>query len=155
MPTSNLDLELVDLSDYVSPTPFNENFKKIDKLAADYIMESGKSGEYWYRKYKSGRMECGVDAKKFGTTDMVRMADSSNRSGYYRFPAFPFAFKSQPLVFIAFLKDDNGAGECSIDYNNSTTLTQPTTFAVVNWPVKALPYKMTPTCGLYAMGYYA
>ena len=59
--TSNMTLEHIDPSDYVSPDVINSNFDKVDKLGVDYVVASGKSGEWWYRKWKSGRLEQGVD----------------------------------------------------------------------------------------------
>ena len=55
--SDNMGLETINSSDYVSPTPINNNFQKLDALGLDYVVESGRSGEWWYRKWKSGRAE--------------------------------------------------------------------------------------------------
>ena len=61
--TTNLEIEKLNSADYVSVEPINNAFDKLDALGVDYVTESGTSGEWWYRKWKSGRAECGIDQK--------------------------------------------------------------------------------------------
>lgn len=98
--TSNLGLQKINSSDFVSPDPINNNMDKLDKLGVDYIIEQGKSGEWWYRKWKSGRAECGVDNKHFGASTLVDMGNIWQSSENFTFGAYPFAFKSAPFVSI-------------------------------------------------------
>ena len=51
--SNNMGLTNIDPSDYVSPDTINQNFNKLDALGLDYVVESGYSGEWWYRKWKS------------------------------------------------------------------------------------------------------
>lgn len=100
--TTNLSLEIIDSSDYVSPDPINNNFEIVDELGTDYVTESGTSGSWWYRKWKSGRAECGIDYKSFGTTSV----NSTMFGGLYKladtcdFGSYPFTFSSTPMVVI-------------------------------------------------------
>lgn len=61
MATSKLNLNTISSSDLISPEPFNDNFNIIDELGTDYIVEQGKSGEWYYRKWKSGIGELWVN----------------------------------------------------------------------------------------------
>lgn len=74
MATANLGLEIIDLESQASPEPINENFKKVDKLAVDYIVEQGESGNWYYRKWNSGL--CEFDGKftysSSGSSDIAR-----------------------------------------------------------------------------------
>ena len=56
--TSNLSLNLLNGADFVDYTALNTIFESLDALGLDYIVEQGVSGEWWYRKWKSGRAEC-------------------------------------------------------------------------------------------------
>ena len=85
--SDNMGLETIDSSDYVSPTPINNNFQKLDALGLDYVVESGRSGEWWYRKWKSGRAECGIDDKNFGTVSITKAWGSLFQSGQMSFGA--------------------------------------------------------------------
>lgn len=99
--TDNLKLEVINSSDFVSPDPINENFKKVDALGIDYVIEQGTSGEWWYRKWKCGRMECGVDNKNFGSAK-IDIPWGGVYAAYvsFTFGAYPIAFVSNPTVII-------------------------------------------------------
>ncbi|WP_288924167.1 hypothetical protein [uncultured Bifidobacterium sp.] len=132
MATANLGLESVDPSDYVSPTPFNTNFEKLDALGLDYVTASGKSGEWWYRKWKSGRMECGIDDKNFGN-----VAHTTGWSGMYisaqlNFGAYPFAFASRPFATITFQSNSGGEHNSYVSYASSTSTTTSPKFVLVD-----------------------
>ena len=102
MATTNLGLEIVDDSDYMSPEPFNDNFEIIDAALEDYIIEqnvvnfTGASGYWIYRKWASGLLET------WG--HMVCQAKFTNTWGavYYcnavAWPDFPVPYYQQPIV---------------------------------------------------------
>lgn len=152
MTTSNLGLSTVDSSDYISPDPFNANFEKIDALGKDYVTESGTSGEWWYRKWKSGRAECGIDYKQFAKTQFnLDSTGNLYMTPRMSFGAYPFSFASRPFVTISFEGDVSYSGRgsfCVQEHNNSTT-TSPK-FAIVDW----MTGETTPVCGIYVNGRY-
>lgn len=106
--TNNLSLHIIDESEYIEPDPINENFKKVDAAFADYVVEQGTKGEWWYRKWNSGRAECGVDAKNFGT----QACTAAWAAGWYRsttnvnFGAYPFPFISKPFSTVTLCATD-------------------------------------------------
>lgn len=154
--TTNLGLTLIDPSDYVDPEPINENFKFVDKLAIDYVTEQGKSGEWWYRKWKSGRLECGVDSKQFESKPMHAWGNSENNlwaTQQYSFGAYPFAFSSNPYYSVTFLSDTlkNPYGCMILYFNNSSVTTMSPKFEILT---SARDDNMQPVCGIYACGWY-
>lgn len=131
MITNNLGLESVDPSDYVSPTPFNTNFEKLDALGLDYVTASGKSGEWWYRKWKSGRMECGIDDKNFGNVSIAQKWGDMYVSDQLNFGAYPFAFASRPFATIAFQSSAGSKHYGYVSYVSSTSTTTSPKFVLV------------------------
>lgn len=124
MATTNLGMEIVPTSDFVSPEPFNRNFTKLDNLGVDYITSSGKTGEWWWRKWKSGRAECGIDTKNFGAQPMGAWHGWYATSNYMSFGAFPFSFKSKPFCSIVFQGDTKNSGRSGFVFqraNSSST----------------------------------
>ena len=85
MPTSHLNLDLIDPDDMVSVDPLNNNFTKIDAANADSIIERGKSGDWWYRKYRNGRYECGIEFKWFDKSNLTNVANTFGVSKQYDF----------------------------------------------------------------------
>lgn len=146
-------LEHIDPSDYVSPDVINANFDKLDKLGIDYVVEQGKSGEWWYRKWKSGRLECGIDAKQFAKSEVHVWGGAGSElyaTEQYSFGAYPFAFASRPHVNISFQHDSgrNGRGSFCILFNNDAPTTRPPTFEVVDsWNAA-----ITPICSIFVCG---
>lgn len=132
MATANLGLESVDPSDCVSPTPFNANFEKLDALGLDYVTESGKSGEWWYRKWKSGRMECGIDDKNFGNVAHTTRWFTMYTSAQLNFGAYPFAFASRPFATITFQSNSGGEHNSYISYVSSASTTVSPKFVLVD-----------------------
>lgn len=128
----NMGLVNIDSSDYVSPNDINDNFKKLDALGLDYVTASGKSGEWWYRKWKSGRMECGIDDKNFGnvahTTDWYGMYISAQLN----FGAYPFAFASRPFATISFQSNSGTEHVSYVSYVSSTSTTTSPKFVLVD-----------------------
>ena len=98
--TTHLQLQKINSSDFVSPEPINSNMDKIDALGVDYIIEQGKSGEWWYRKWKSGRAECGIDNKSFGSATLEEWGNIYSTNNGFSFGAYPFTFKTAPFVTV-------------------------------------------------------
>lgn len=132
MATANLGLESVDPSDYVSPTPFNTNFEKLDALGLDYVTASGKSGEWWYRKWKSGRMECGIDDKNFGNVAHTSPWGYVYVSADLNFGAYPFAFASRPFASITFQSTTGTVHNSYLSYVSSTSTTTSPKFKLID-----------------------
>ena len=107
--TTHLQLQKINSSDFVSPDPINANMDKLDALGVDYIIQQGTSGEWWYRKWKSGRAECGVDNKNFGAATLQAWGNIYSSYNGFSFGAFPFAFKRAPFVSIASSSTNNSA----------------------------------------------
>lgn len=128
--TNNLSLHIIDESEYIEPDPINENFKKVDAAFADYVVEQGIKGEWWYRKWNSGRAECGVDSKNFGTQECT----AAWAAGWYRsttninFGAYPFTFLLKPLATVVLNDTDKDGymGFVAATGRGSTTTNSPT-----------------------------
>lgn len=157
MATKNLGFNLINGSDVVDPGVLNQNFEKADALGVDYVVESGTSGSWWYRKWKSGRAECGVDDKNLGTLTCdqpwpTNAVEGGYLSNYVTFGSYPFAFASTPHAMISFNYNTGGGRRLSYiqtlsnNYSNTTTSPQ---FAMV-YPVKAT----STDChfGIYVVG---
>ena len=154
--TKNLGLNLTTGSDLVDPvSAFSNNFKKIDKLGADYVIEQGKSGEWWYRKWNSGRCECGIDSKTFESKVGEPWGNAGYWFGTWTFPAYPFAFSQPPFVTIMYRYEENGYGgivHTRPASNVQDMLTRPPSFAVFD-ATRSTEYK-NPRFGLMATGWY-
>ena len=153
MATTNLGLEIINSSDYVSPTPINSNMEKIDALGIDYVVEEGTSGEWWYRKWNSGRAECGIDYKNFGQKGMTQWTSDGTfyATDQMSFGSYPFSFSSSPFKIISFIEDKSlktRLGFIIQESASSTTLSG--NFRIVD------TYKSTfnPCCGIYVCGRY-
>lgn len=155
--TKNLGLKLTTGSDLVDPvTDFSANFEKIDKLGADYVVQQGKSGEWWYRKWNSGRAECGIDSKTFDDKTSVAWQDSGMYlTGIWAFPAYPFTFSKPPFVTIMYRYESNNYGgivHIRPASNENNLLSQPPTFSLFD---ANGPHTYTsPKFGMYATGWY-
>lgn len=128
----NMGLVSIDSSDYVSPTDINDNFKKLDALGLDYVTASGKSGEWWYRKWKSGRMECGIDDKNFGNVAHTTEWYGMYTSAQLNFGAYPFAFASRPFATISFQSNTGTEHVSYVSYVSSTSTTTSPKFVLVD-----------------------
>lgn len=148
---NNMGLVSIDSSDYVSPTDINNNFKKLDVLGLDYVVESGKSGEWWYRKWKSGRAECGIDDKNFGNVAHTEAWYGMYVSAQLNFGAYPFAFASRPFATITFQSNTGTEHKSYISYVSSTSTTTSPKFLLVD------PNSGTATAahfGIFVVGRY-
>lgn len=152
MATKNLGLDIINASDYVSPTPINNNMNKIDALGVDYIVEKGTSGEWWYRKWKSGRAECGIDSKQFGQQTLTAAPEGSLYiTSDLSFGAYPFSFAARPYTAIIFEGDELNANRGSfVATKHSTSTTLSPTFFMVDWSSG----NTKPMCGIYVCGRY-
>jgi hypothetical protein len=132
MATANLALEEINASNYITPTPINLNFAKVDKLAVDYIVEQGVAGEWWYRKWNSGIMECAIFDKRFDNIDRKDTWGAAFRTGAISFGAYPFAFVSRPFVSISQNSIDGGHLGGYIFYESNDSLTMSPNFRSVD-----------------------
>lgn len=153
--TTNMGIELIDSSDYISPDPINTGFTKLDALGVDYVVEKGTSGEWWYRKWNSGRAECGIDTKTFSTCTSVTWASGWGLAGPFTFGAFPFAFKSAPMTLIQF-RYESGSSSGALIHIHANSGTAPlTTSPKFSLADAAHPRTYTnPVCGIYVNGWY-
>lgn len=154
--TKNLGLKLTTGSDLVDPeTAFSANFRKLDELGADYVIEQGKSGEWWYRKWNSGRCECGIDSKTFASKTSANWGGHGFLCGRWVFPAYPFAFSQPPFVTIMYRYENNQYGGIVHVHpasSENNLLTQPPYFSVFDTNG---PHTYTnPKFGLMATGWY-
>ena len=148
-----MGLESIDSSDYVSPTPINNNFAKLDALGRDYVVESGKSGEWWYRKWKSGRAECGIDWKDFGNQKLHMDANLGNayETTDLSFGAYPFSFTKRPFAHVQWEGDANVTWRGAYAVTRHTTsTTQSPSFFIVDW----ISQDMHLYAGIYVCGTY-
>jgi hypothetical protein len=137
--TTNLGIEKLNSSDYVSVDPINNAFDKIDNLAVDYVTEKGTSGEWWYRKWKSGRAECGIDRHNAGTLDHSTPWGSMYTSGSKGWGNngqvinYPITFSAAPMVIITFLYSSSTTTHCSfVAQQSSKSTTTPPNFALID-----------------------
>ena len=136
--TKNLGLKLTTGSDLVDPvSDFSDNFQKIDAMGGDYVIEQGNSGEWWYRKWNSGRAECGIDSKLFSDFNTAVWGTGGHMyiGGHLTFPAYPFAFSKPPFVTVMYRYEKNGYGGIIHIHpasNEDNLLTQPPKFSVVD-----------------------
>lgn len=82
---ANINFKTINSSDYVSPSVINSNFQLVDPLGYDYVTSQGTSGNWNFRKWKSGICEL------WGNLDYA------SGSGMLNCVAkFPVSFKSRP-----------------------------------------------------------
>ena len=87
--TTNLKLSKINSSDYVSVDVFNENYDLIDAMGVDYIIATGTSDEWYYRKWKSGWVELWTSKK----------GNTSSDIGYYNMVKnLPFTLASEKHI---------------------------------------------------------
>ena len=154
--TAHMNIQLINSSDFVDPSVINNGFQKLDALGIDYVTESGKSGEWWYRKWKSGRAECGIDSHTFPNSKMNAWLAGWYLTDYYAFPAFPFAFAAIPHSSIMFLHQDGaqlgGFIHIRATLADGTYLTMPPRFSIAD-PNGKISYTNTK-CSIYTTGRY-
>lgn len=149
--TTNLGMEIEPTSNFVSPETFNKNFQILDALGVDYIIEKGTSGEWWYRKWKSGRAECGIDDKAFANQDHKSAWGSMYTTAIMSFGAYPFSFASRPFAIISFNSDSSGSHRSYISMESSTSTSQAPRFSLVDPNSGTIT---APHFGIYVCGRY-
>lgn len=130
--TTNLAMSIIDPSEYVDPRKINNNFGILDKLGKDYLTESGYSGEWWYRKYNSGRLECGIDNKSFGDLDHKANWGAVFSSNDKSFGAYPFQFSSRPATFISFNANDGTSHRSYVAVVGTNSTSMSPAFALID-----------------------
>ena len=150
--TPNMSLALVPTSNFVTPEDFNRNFEKLDALGLDYVTEFGTSGEWWFRKWKSGRAECGIDYKEFGQKTLIPWGNTSLfGTELMSFGPYPFAFSARPFTIISFENDKLLTGRaCWVNHANSTSTSLSPNFSMID----ASSGATSPCCGIYVSGRY-
>lgn len=106
MPTPNLGLKTIGQSDYVSPDPINDNMQALDALGQCYVVASGKSGMWTYRRWSDGTYECwGRMAQQNSKPDI---SSGVANTGYKSFEiSLPVTFAGYPNIFISARQDGN------------------------------------------------
>ena len=145
--------KIVDLDTYIEIDPFNDAFDLIDVAGVDYVVEFGTRGEWWYRKWKSGRAECGIDYKSFGSFELNRPWTGSWYAGpRLTFGAYPFTFKSRPYTSIKFMYDRNlnEGRTCQVMEGATKSTAISPSFYVVD----GTSGEFNGFFGIFVMGYY-
>lgn len=155
--TTNLNISLIQSSDYISPDPINTAFKTLDALGVDYITERGTKGDWWYRKWKSGRAECGIDKYTGATKTSVLWQEGSHMyiCGEYSAPsAFPVTFSTPPMTVVMYRGESGSGPQGGIIHIHSRTGTDAYTLAPKFSIVDAAgPHTYTtPIFGIYVTG---
>ena len=147
---TNLGLDIINESDYVSPKIINDNFAKLDALGVDYVVEQGTAGEWHYTKWNSGRAECTIADHNCGLLKMTwKLPDGSYRSPDIQLPAFPFNFVQHPFESYTFNGDSLSAYRGSYISTVATASTSlPARIFIVDW----LPNDMNANVGCYIIG---
>lgn len=152
MATKNVALELINADDLVSVDPLNTNFNKIDEQLADAIIERGEANGWWYRKYRNGRYECGIEFKWFAKSNLTNVNNTYGVSNEYTFGNYPITFVGRPYCNITF-EDENGGNYANcfgwIAMNKMVQTAVSPRFKVVIDRGRA-PIK--PACGIHVVG---
>lgn len=137
MPTTNLGLATINQSDNISPTPINQNMEKLDALGVDYIVSQGTSGNWRYRRWKSGTYEC------WGTyTQQSASPNVDNSYGVFSM-GYPVTFAEPPCVFVSARQDGRvQAHVCYVEHNTSNA----------QWYLGGMTSNQDLECKLYAIG---
>ena len=154
-----MGLTTINSSDFVSPDPINNNFQKLDKLGLDYVTEQGTSGEWWYRKWKSGRAECGIDSKQFDTLQLHEGQIDQNHQNFYfsdmlNIGSYPFSFASRPYAQVTFEGDKNNTNNVTaplLSMAHSESLTAAPPFWLMDFWAKS---NLKPMFGIFVCGSY-
>lgn len=151
--TTNMGINLINPSDYVDPSAINEGFEALDALGVDYVIESGQSGIWTYRKWKSGYAE--VEAMKtFADSTMSSWANGWYISQPYTFGTYPITFKSEPLVNINFVRSSSNGYGAMVHIrgaNSGSYLTNCPNFSLAD-PTEST--YSSPKMAIRATGYY-
>ena len=108
--TQNLGLNLLNGSDFVDYNTLNTIFTSLDALGLDYIVEKGVSGEWWYRKWSSGRAECGIDDLNVGDQEIIAW-NWLWMSHFISVSNWPISFKSTPGFHVGVNSTEGNRGD--------------------------------------------
>lgn len=89
---ANINFKTINSSDYVSPNVINSNFQLVDPLGYDYVTSQGTSGNWGFRKWKSGIAECWCYVEHEATTSTGNLHSQVS---------LPFNFKSAPVATVS------------------------------------------------------
>ena len=98
--TSNLGIEKLNSSDYVSVDPINNAFDKLDELGDVYVKSHGKSGDWYYRLWGDGRYECWLARTQSGVK--IGTAWGNLYQSTVASIPFPTSFSSAPHMTITY-----------------------------------------------------
>lgn len=151
MATKNVALDLINADDLVSVDPLNTNFNKIDEQLADGVIERGMSGEWWYRKWRNGRYECGIEFKWLNKSNLTTV-DNFGWTNGYSLPAYPITFVGRPYCNVIYMDENGGnyaAVQAIVAMNKQISRSNPPTFRIgflhASKPVK-------PAIGCHVIG---
>ena len=136
MATTNLGLKTINQSDNISPDPINQNMEKLDKLGLDYVTQQGKSGNWRYRRWKSGTYEC------WGRFSQQWASPSANGLGAFKM-SYPITFAEYPEFFVTARQDGNPS--CWVGYVEHNT-------GYAQWYVGGMFDGADLECNVYAIG---
>lgn len=104
--TNNFKLKFIEGSDVVDYNRINNYISTLDGLGTEYVLQCGTKGIWWYRKWSSGRAECGVDDSTFYKS--LDLRNGTDWKPFYitgrinPFGAYPFQFSSRPYASVCF-----------------------------------------------------
>ena len=149
---NNMNLHLIEKSEPLTPDNINANFSKLDVLGTDYVIESGMKGSWWYQKFKSGRLYCGIDNRNFGNQKLEKAWGTVvYRTPYLSWGAYPITFATKPHVDIGFNGDRNSATRTSWAVaQNTTSATQAPKFIICDF----VSNDLNPDCSIFVCGRY-
>lgn len=136
--TTNLGLTLLEGQSLVDYNDINNYVKAIDSLGVDYVSRKGVDGNWWFRVWKSGRCECGVDNKAVYESVNLNTEWGGNKTTGLWVPSsrlqpwnsFPVNFVSRPYVNVCFNYCTENAS--CIVIQSSVSLTNPPQFVIAN-----------------------
>lgn len=152
--TQNLGLTLIQGSDVVDYNVLNSNFTAIDKLGVDYVTEKGTKDRWWYRIWKSGRCEFGIDNWMMSNSNIT--FNTSWTTGWYRsqdftFGALPITPVSKPYmnVVLSYANSTNVGPVVQIGVAGSSRMS-PTWFMLHcrNTTISGSQWSIFGTCSL-------
>lgn len=120
--TTNFEFNKPEVTDNVSPTPYNDNFDKLDTILAemntDYVVSQGVQDDWIWRRWSSGLFEC-------YTTISLKNQSITSTIGSMRYVSanvsLPFTFTSTPWVIGSANAKNNTKALLGVAIRNTTT----------------------------------
>lgn len=113
MATTNLGLDIINQSENISPEKINQNMERLDALGVDYVTDQGKSGDWRYRRWKSGTYECWCRL-----TQQWATPSSGSQRAYTK--NYPVTFAEYPQAFYEVRQDGNPGVHIGYVEHNAT-----------------------------------